>query len=157
MKKILLLIISLFLLSFPAFSQLNVQKKVERTELVGKARSGHVKLCRSASGDFYIIATTTNRFDDLMVFYIGGTVDIATKTLNDLIGVFSMKKGEHLEVTDANGRAFKLYVDAILGQPIVDFQPVDKVQAGSCGIAKNEAKKLLESLKKYEPYTKFLD
>lgn len=104
MKKTLTLLVAL-LISVGAMAQLNVTSAHENTiENLGQ----NLKY-DSADSIYYIVLTTSNRFDDPMLFNLGKGKESAMATLKDLKGfIETSAKGDVINVDSGFGKQYRL-------------------------------------------------
>lgn len=84
MKRIIIIILAA-LIAFPAAAQLNVKAKA-KIEKLGSLRMGVIDVMQS--NKIYIGFSTTNRFDDPCIFYLGDTKESALTTMEEILDFY---------------------------------------------------------------------
>lgn len=100
MKKIIMIVITMMMLiPSVANSQIKVTGKVS-TEKLLSIRMGFIEL--KYDGSYYLLMSTTNRFDDPIILLLGKDKEEAMQTLQSLIDITtSIQKGECITIENA--------------------------------------------------------
>lgn len=106
MKKTLTLLVML-LISGMAMAQLNVTSAHENT--IEKITSE--LFYDTSDSTYYIALTTSNQFDDYMMFILGKGKESAIQTIDDLLAFMEQgEKGDVITVDNGFGKEYKIYV-----------------------------------------------
>lgn len=106
MKKALTLL-ALLLISMGAMAQLNVTSARENTiERLTQELSFD-----TSDSTYYIALTTSNQFDDPMLFKLGKGKESALQTIDDLLAFMEQgEKGDVITVENGFGKEYRIYV-----------------------------------------------
>lgn len=101
MRKIIMIVISMMMLMpSVANAQIKVTSKVS-TERLLSIRMGFIEL--KYNGSYYLMMSTTNRFDDPIILLLGKDKEEAMQTLQSLIDITtSIKKGDCVTIQNAS-------------------------------------------------------
>lgn len=149
MKKFLLAAAAIFAACSLADAQIYVESQRKSPELIGRFRTGDCSVWISSSG-YNIALSTSNRYDDLFIFYIGETKESALETLDDLIEVCSSDEMEEtiFSFSTCNGKyVYKAEVVAPLGSKGLWFYKDG--YAGSITLWKNELQRAKDLISHY--------
>lgn len=138
MKRFITILAALLAFGLAASAQLNVTGSVAKTEKIATARMGALSLWTSGNG-VYMSLPSNNQFEESELFWLGTTVEEATKTMEDLVGLFDTLE-DSVSVKDALGTSVMLTRKG----PALYFSYSS--QAGLRWLAKSEAKKFLKAL-----------
>lgn len=104
MKKTLTLL-TLLLISVGVMAQLNVTSQRENTI----EKLGQELRYDTSDSTYYLALTTTNQFDDPMIFKLGKGDKSAIQTLKDLISFLeTSQKGDVIEVDNGFGETYNI-------------------------------------------------
>lgn len=139
MKRLILLLV-LCLIPVVGHAQLNIKGEPVNIETLSTARFGGITLHRRGE-TYYLGISSSNKYDDPQIFYLGESKESAVQTLKDMMELLgSMEKGTRVQV-DNKGKTVSLY--RISGQSLgIEFG----AGAGQYWIAKSEALKFLSEL-----------
>lgn len=106
MKKALAIMALLFICS-GAMAQLNVTSSKENTiEILTQEL-----MYDYADSVYYVALTTSNQFDDYMIFKLGKGKDNSIKTIDDLISFMENgKKGDMITADNGFGTEYRIYI-----------------------------------------------
>lgn len=97
--KHLLSIVAMIMLVAPAFGQLQVKQASKGYETIKSFNMHNVELKLDKDAGVYILALNSdNRFDGYMYIKLGATNEECMQTLNDLLGLYELGKGEFVVV-----------------------------------------------------------
>lgn len=106
MKKTLTLL-ALLLISMGAMAQLNITSKRENTI----ERLTQELFFDTSDSTYYISLTTTNQFDDPMLFKLGKGKESALQTIDDLLAFMEQgEKGDVISVENGFGKEYRIYI-----------------------------------------------
>ena len=89
------------------YAQLNIKGQNAKIETISTARTGFITL-KCQGNVYYIGTTTTNRFDDPFILYIGEDKDSAIQTLKDLINLCGNMEENTSLIIDNGGRECRI-------------------------------------------------
>lgn len=106
MKKTLALLVAL-LISVGAMAQLNVTSARENTI----EKITQELFFDTSDSTYYIALTTSNQFDDYMMFKFGKGKESALQTIDDLLAFMEQgEKGDVITVENGFGKQYRIYV-----------------------------------------------
>lgn len=106
MKKTLALLVAL-LISLGAMAQLNVTSARENTI----EKLTQELFFDTSDSTYYIALTTSNQFDDYMMFKFGKGKESALQTIDDLLAFMEQgEKGDVITVENGFGKQYRIYV-----------------------------------------------
>lgn len=106
MKKTLALLVAL-LISVGAMAQLNVTSARENTI----EKITQELFFDTSDSTYYIALTTSNQFDDYMMFKLGKGKESALQTIDDLLAFMEQgEKGDVITVENGFGKEYRIYV-----------------------------------------------
>jgi putative component of toxin-antitoxin plasmid stabilization module len=106
MKKALTLL-ALLLISVGAMAQLNVTSQRENTI----EKITQELFYNTSDSAYYIALTTSNQFDDYMMFKLGKGKESALQTIDDLLAFMEQgEKGDVISVENGFGKEYRIYV-----------------------------------------------
>lgn len=106
MKKTLALL-ALLLINMGAMAQLNVTSQRENTI----EKITQELFFDTSDSTYYIALTTTNQFDDYMMFKLGKGKESALQTIDDLLAFMEQgEKGDVISVENGFGQEYRIYV-----------------------------------------------
>jgi putative component of toxin-antitoxin plasmid stabilization module len=106
MKKTLTLL-ALLLISMGAMAQLNVTSQRENTI----EKITQELFYNTSDSTYYIALTTSNQFDDYMMFKLGKGKESALQTIDDLLAFMEQgEKGDVISVENGFGKEYRIYV-----------------------------------------------
>lgn len=104
MKKTLTLLVTL-LISVGAMAQLNVTSSGKNT----RERISDELWFNNADSVYYVVLSTTNQFDDHMVFQLGKGKESAIATLDDFLNMMeTFNQGDHVKADNGYGTIYTI-------------------------------------------------
>lgn len=146
MKKILILAVLAIMAVGSANAQIQIGKKNDKVETLGSVRMGAISL-KYGFGDYYILGSTTNQFDDPVIINLGKTIDQAKESFAGLLSLYELKNGETTTIKDISGHEWYVGKFGGVGKGPLSFDSNSEVQAGVFTIHRAEMVNLQKKLK----------
>ena len=142
--KRFLIIIAMMLLSLGASAQISNVTTHDAIHTIARFRAGLNSL-NEDEDVYYLALISTNRYDDVSIFYLGKGKDSAVQTLKDLLDLHkSMQRGDFATFTiNVEKRKIKYSVSKF---DMFNFMIHDNDIAGTIYLATSEIKNLIAKL-----------
>lgn len=142
--KRFLIIIAMMLLSLGVSAQISNVTTYDGIHTIARFRAGLNSL-NEDEDVYYLALISTNRYDDVSIFYLGKGKDSAVQTLKDLLDLHkSMEKGDFATFTiNIEKRKIKYSVSKF---DMFNFSIHDNDIAGTIYLATSEIKNLIAKL-----------
>ena len=143
MKKLVFTTLIAVILTIPAFSQIKIQDETNnKTTKIASVRAGNVSLQHSANLGYYIVLSTSNRFDDPVLLGLGKDKDAASLSIASFMNMYDKADEYTADISDAFQQKIDIRKWGAPRKGTLTFTVRETVQAGIASIHRIEMVKL---------------